>query len=866
MRCVMVSHTHWDREWYKTFQSFRARLVDTVDRVLDLLAADPGWSFQLDGQTIVLEDYLEIRPERRDELEAACRGGRLAIGPWYVQPDSLIPAGETHVRNLLEGRRVAEAFGEASRVAYTPDSFGHPAQLPQLFAGFGLGPFVYWRGHGNEIEGLRAEWIWRAPDGSEIGACHLSKGYFGAWGLSDDVAAAVKRLERLATELAERSDRDCVLLLNGIDHQLPDAHTRVVAEALAKETGWTVDRGLLDLYTEGLTPAALSAATPPAPLFEGELVGARVSPLLPGVWSTHVDLKLANRRCETLLTGWVEPFCEIARWLGGPDERASVRSAWRQLLPNQAHDSICGCSQDRVHEHMTTRYDEIQDLGRETLQRLLERAAGLDTGRQIEVDPETGEIGVAVFNPSPHPRTDRVRLPLDGFPAFTGRGIAPLLALNFGLEGIEVDGRPARIVRDEGTVRPRLTQEQPVHEIEFVAEDVPAFGFKHVKLVRSAAHPTQKDASRTIENEHVKVHVAADGTLDVTWGDLRFSGLGGVVDVGDRGDSYDFDPVERAGRAAAVTLEESRVKRRRHPSGLDRLVVDRVFRLPEGLGKGRRKRAKRTRRMRLRMTASIMPGSPRVDLDVVLDNGVRDHRLRLCFPTGAAADDCTVRTTFDVATRSTARPDDTGWVQAAPDTFPQQGFVAANGLQVTAPGLVEASVSPEGTIAFTLVRAVGWLSRGDLKTRPMEAGPTLATPGAQCLGEIRTRLSLTPGVDAAAALDAELGLRAVATGTVRSDLAGQALLRIDDPRVEVSSLKPAEDGRGSILRLLNPTAEARAVTVHLGEPLAYRIGHVERVRLDESPTGEPVSREGGDLRLEVGAHSLASLRLAGGWE
>ena len=102
MRCVLVSHTHWDREWYRTFESFRARLVDTVDRVLDLVAEDPGFHFQLDGQTIVLEDYAAIRPDRRDELATACRQGRVAIGPWYVQPDSFLPSGEAHIRNLLE--------------------------------------------------------------------------------------------------------------------------------------------------------------------------------------------------------------------------------------------------------------------------------------------------------------------------------------------------------------------------------------------------------------------------------------------------------------------------------------------------------------------------------------------------------------------------------------------------------------------------------------------------------------------------------------------------------------------------------------------------------------------------------------------
>ena len=152
MRCLLVSHFHWDREWYRTFQAYRARLVDAVDSVLSALDEQPDFHFVLDGQTVLLEDYLALRPERRDALARGVRSGRLAIGPWYVQPDSLLPSGESPVRNLLLGRSVGEAFGPVSRVAYVPDSFGHPAQMPQLFAGFGLGPFVYWRGDGDALE------------------------------------------------------------------------------------------------------------------------------------------------------------------------------------------------------------------------------------------------------------------------------------------------------------------------------------------------------------------------------------------------------------------------------------------------------------------------------------------------------------------------------------------------------------------------------------------------------------------------------------------------------------------------------------------------------------------------------------------
>jgi alpha-mannosidase len=194
---LLVSHFHWDREWSRDFQEFRGRLVDAIDSVLDLVAADPGFRFMLDGQAIVLEDYLVVRPQRRAELEAGLASGRLAAGPWYVQPDSFLPSGETHIRNLLHGRAVASEFGPVSSVAYVPDSFGHPAQFPQLFAGFGLDPFIYWRGNGSEIDELGPFYAWRAPDGSTVRAWHLVEGYFGAAGLDadNDIEATAARLE-----------------------------------------------------------------------------------------------------------------------------------------------------------------------------------------------------------------------------------------------------------------------------------------------------------------------------------------------------------------------------------------------------------------------------------------------------------------------------------------------------------------------------------------------------------------------------------------------------------------------------------------------------------------------------------------------
>src|SRR5256712_2864149 len=822
MKCVLVSHSHWDREWYRTYQSFRARLVDLVDRVLELAADDPGFRFLLDGQTVVLEDYLEIRPGRRADLEAACRAGRLAIGPWYVQPDSLLPSGEAHVRNLLEGRRVGELLGPVSRIAYCPDSFGHPAQFPQLFRGFGLGPFIYWRGGGEEVDALPAAYLWTAPDGSAVLAYRLAEGYFAASGLPLDPHVAARALAEIARSLVRPGDDGAVLLMNGFDHALPEPHAGVVAEALARATGWTVVRGLLEDF------AALLPADPPS--FSGELLGARTANLLPGVWWARLPLRLRNRRAEALLEGWAEPWAALGAALGAADERPALRAAWRALLQNQAHDSIGGCSQDRVHEQMRARYDAAEELGSETATRALERIAGLGAERR---SPWGEAFDLAVFNPSPHPRTDVVRfVPVPRswihFSVGTAREVAihPWLRIGLTADGYTVGGQPARLVVDEGTDRIRLLADVPACTIEFVAADVPAFGWKRFRLTPSGLHPDQEDEGREISCEAIAVSAADDGTLAVRLGDRTYSGLAGLEDVGDRGDTYDFDPV----REGEVTLADVRVRRRIDAAGIRHLFVSRVLSAPASLAADRRGRSTERVPLAVETDVRLVPGTARVDLLVRVTNAARDHRLRLLFPTGGPVTSFLAATTFDVACRQTERRDASRWVHPAPSTFPHQGFVHANGLTVAAPGLPEAEVTPDGVIAVTLVRAVGWLARMDLRSRPRPAGPLMLAPGAQCLETIEATLSLFVGNDARTVRDAELGLRAVPAGGAPLMAPERALLTIEPREILLSALKPAEEGPGIILRLLNPTNALLEARVRIGFPFS----RAESVRLDES--------------------------------
>jgi hypothetical protein len=850
---LLVSHTHWDREWYRTFEAFRARLVDTVDRVLELLAVDPGWKFLLDGQAIVIEDYLAVRPDRRDELEVAVRSGRLGVGPWYVQPDSLLPGGETHVRNLLEGRRVASAFGAVSEVAYTPDSFGHPAQLPQLFAGFGLGPFVYWRGNGSELDRVGPIYRWCAPDGSEVLAYHLGRGYFAAACLPDDATVAAEGLVRVIDRMAD-VHRAPVVLMNGIDHMLPDANTAAVAAALEQRTGARVTRGLLDDLRAAIDPDGREE-------HRGPLVGGRVANLLPGVWSARLGLKLANRSAERALVGWAEPWTALGHALGLPSEQPSLRRAWRALLQNQAHDSICGCSQDRVHEQMAARFDTAVELADQTTARVLERLAGLGAERRV---PWSTELDVAIFNPSPFARTDVVTIPLDGFPVYRISDVTQdIHPLTFnGTDGYTADGRPARMTRTTDPARVRMLNDVPALDVELVVADIPPFGWRRVHLAPGPAAPEQVDDRREIGTGPIEVRAADDGTLTVRFGDREYAGLGALEDEGDRGDTYDFDPVGDADRARVTAVA---VTRTRHESGIERLVVDRELAVPARMVADRTRRTEETVIVGVRIEARVAVGVERVDLQVVVTNPARDHRLRLCFPTGAPVREFRAATTFDTARRDTDPVDDARWEHPAPATFAQQGWVAANGLRVGAPGLPEAEVTADGVMAVTVLRAVGWLARLDLVSRPVPAGPGLEAPGAQCPEGIRACLTLA----AADAADAdgrdswagELGLRAVPAGDAPVLAPDTALVALDASGMELVALKPAEDGDGFVVRLLNPTdVPIRRAAIRFGLPISAATS----VRLDESPDGGAAALEGATVFVDVAPHQLRTVRIGTG--
>jgi len=364
-RYLVVPHTHWDREWYLPFEQFRLRLGAVVDGILDTLERDPSFaSFTLDGQAIVLEDYVEVRPENANRLRALLEAGRLEVGPSYVLPDEILVGGEALVRNLLLGRRVCRRFGvEPSGAGYLPDSFGHPAQLPQILAGFGIRTLLFSRGMGDEIDDVGVVFRWRAG-ATEVVACQMLPHYdnFARLTWYHDAEERVRAIVGYFGEALRGAGQDEIVLANGSDHLPIEPELPEILTGLERAFDASLRIGRYDEHL---------SESDGVPVHEGELVGSRLQNILRGVNSARIYLKQANERAERRLLSIETAAALRTLREDAAYPAADLRLAWRDLLRNHPHDSICGCSCDEVHRDMLVRYEQLDRtldyVGREAL-------------------------------------------------------------------------------------------------------------------------------------------------------------------------------------------------------------------------------------------------------------------------------------------------------------------------------------------------------------------------------------------------------------------------------------------------------------------------------------------------------------------
>ncbi len=339
-----------------------------VAALLELLDEEPGFRhFMLDGQTVCVDDVLELLPSLRARLQAHVASGRISVGPWYVLQDEFLVGAESIVRNLSEGLRVARRFGRPMMIGYLPDAFGHIAQMPRILRGFGIETAVVWRGVGDAAPG--SEWRWRAPGGAEVLSLFLPGGYGNAHRLGADVDVARERLRADLARALPASRAALLLWMNGNDHQPAERQVAPLLAALKRALPEVdLEHASLERAAEIVRARVEVAALP---VVEGELRRATPTvPVLSGVWSSRSWQKRDHDRAEALLVRVAEPFVALAAL----ERREALAHAWRLLLKCQPHDSICGCSVDEVHRDIAASLRGVEQMARALLTRRSSRS------------------------------------------------------------------------------------------------------------------------------------------------------------------------------------------------------------------------------------------------------------------------------------------------------------------------------------------------------------------------------------------------------------------------------------------------------------------------------------------------------------
>ena len=735
----LIPHTHWDREWYLTRAEFQARLVPVLDEVLDQLEADPAARFLLDGQTILLEDYLALRPEHEARIGAQVRRGALEIGPWYILSDLLVPSAHSLLRNLQEGRRQAERFGGALGVLYSPDAFGHPAALPDLAAGLGFRNAVVRRGLGRPGDFYR----WEGAGGGVLLVHHLPRtGYDGAVALAREGADPATEWRRLRTELVERATTPNIAVFLGADHHaMPRGVSRLRDRIQELEAEHQVRiSGLGEFF------AALEQNPPEAPLVRGSLRRSRGWTLdLQDVHSTRSRLKRRHGLAELRLSRIAQPLADLAASVRGPDRNRApspqpiLDHAWRTLLQCQFHDTLAGTTCDEVQAEQEVRLDSVDRLSRTIASRAM-----------AELAPPSGADRLMLWNPAAEPRSGVVIARLTFFRADvpigpppgrtrTGPGYRPFL-----LAAPDGSRFPVQLLacRPGGERRDRSDRYPDQDEVDqawvaFESPAVPGRGTLALEPlpgrgVPPGAGPLIHGAGE-IGNDRIAVRVMDDGSIRLRAprsGSPESDRLFGLVSEPDRGDLYTFSPAGRPEPVRPVLLSR-------------RIVAEGPL---VGAVETRWRAEFRRGSVTARSVIALYRDSSLVRVRLDLDHHGTDHRLRLRFPVGRGA---------RLLAGGTIGPDlpapvPGGRIGTAEEhevaTSPAQRWVAAATpegiLAVFAPAFFEYEWSGRGDLWITVLRAVGELSRGDLPERPGQVAWPVATPAAQEPGGHRLELAL----------------------------------------------------------------------------------------------------------------------------
>ena len=861
----VISNTHWDREWVYPFQETRLLLLEFMDDLLDLLDKNPEFhSFLLDSQTIAIEDYLELRPEREEQVKKYVKAGRLIVGPWYSLPEEYIVNGESLVRNLVVGHRLADKWGKVSKIGYTPFSYGQTSQMPQIYRGFDIDSIIFYRG----INTPRSEFIMEAPDGSRVTGCRFGalsrfSYYFYIYrmvryGMSRDEwwydwdrgalpfrlcsirhpnahyyvldprdkqwneNVLPKQLKKLIDDESRHFSTSHIACMQGFDTSSPDTEEQHLIDAcrpVLAEMGHEIFQDSLENFMREM---AKELNEPYVIRGESRDPGAtgKWTHLFGDVISSRSRIKRRNALAETAIQRWAEPFSTFGWLLGGQYMKSAMDLAWRYLLQNHPHDTICGAGIDQMEKDMMYRFDQATIISRGVTRRGFSAIQKRINNKDINVH----EAVITVFNPSPYPRSEVVTLLADlpdkcGYEGFSIRepdgNIVPYT---------ETKRKPfGTLVRNLQDIS--LQQRSQRVTLHTQLKDIPAFGYKtyHLKrekadLGKSALDICGHKDMPIMENEFLKLEINPDGSLDILEKSTgrEFKNQHYFEDGGESGHPWVYMPPEHDEIITTLGTEAT-IEHRQTSDLLTRYRVKHLMTIPDGLeaDNGNYRRGKMAVDMPIESEFTLRKGQRWLEVKTKLENSAKQHRVRACFPTDVKAAVSAAEAAFDIIERPIDRPHGSPYHGRPNPQYPMHRFVDISdgklGLAIINDGIreFEAVDDDRRTLCVTLLRCFTAMQSPVIDQ--WDVYPWMEM--AQSLGSHEWRYAIMPHAgdwqEGDLYREAEkfnLPLEAAQAGRGGGDLPKQmSFMEIGPKEIVLSALKKCEHRDTLVLRLFNPT-------------------------------------------------------------
>ncbi|MGV8154627.1 MAG: alpha-mannosidase [Alkaliphilus sp.] len=829
----IISHTHWDREWYLNSKYTNEWLIEFFERLFDMLEKEKEYVFVLDGQLAMIEDYFEELEknglgvlEYKEKITKYVKENRLFIGPYYLQPDWQLLSEESLIRNMLIGNKVADELGGSMKAGWMLDNFGQISQTTQIHKGFNIKGLYVWRGVEMDVDNVQSEFLWESPDGTKLPSIYMLNSYRNVMRLADHKEIMKRRIYDEVDKLKDFATTKHILLMNGYDQEIiPDNVLPYIRNGKMDSEELKIIQSDPINYIDSVLKANSEMIT-----LKGSLYSGRFIAVFPGVMSARMYLKLQNDISQKYLEKYAEPLSSIVWAMGGEYEPNILEQSWKILLKNHPHDSICGVSIDDVHIDMEKRSREVQQLiNTQIKHKATEITSLIDTSKSEE------EFVNIVFNPSMYNRSEVVST-----------------------------GDKSRWVAD-----------------------IPAMGYK-VIYENEIEKPNDKVKIKDniIENSKVKVEILENGAFNILHKETgkEYYRLGIFEDRADAGDEYNYSYSDIDKR---ITSSNSKAEIEYTKKSDEQVVVKIkiVLEIPEKITKDRKRRSEKTIKLPIVNYITINAHSAVVKCRTEIKNTAKDHIIRVLFPTNIKAETSFAGSPFDIVKRpihiddydesdipENVRKVIIGAREAKPNTiFLQRELVDIHdkeaGLAILSKGLPEYQILKEhNTIAVTLFRSIGWIAK-EINSRIGDAGPEIFTPDAQCLRQMVFEYAVYPHkgntIEGNVVRESDIfntELLQIKTTSHKGVLDDKmSFFRIEDKTqaIKITGFKRSEDGKAIIIRGYNASDIETESTLHS----VLKINKANYVNLLEEEQEEIAVGDDNTIKVLVRAKQIITIRI-----